>query len=40
LVEVGEFDADQIHTPGIFVDRLLVGTTYEKRIERLTTTPR
>ncbi|MFM9871894.1 MAG: CoA transferase subunit A [Fimbriimonadaceae bacterium] len=40
LVEVGELDADQIHTPGIFVDRLLVGTTYEKRIERLTTTPR
>jgi 3-oxoacid CoA-transferase subunit A len=40
LVEVGEFDADQIHTPGIFVDRLMVGTTYEKRIERLTTTPR
>lgn len=40
LVEVGELDADQIHTPGIFVDRLLVGTSFEKRIERLTTTPR
>lgn len=40
LVEVGELDADNIHTPGIFVDRLIVGTNYEKRIERLTTRPR
>lgn len=40
LVEVGELDPDNIHTPGIFVDRLLVGTQYEKRIERLTTRPR
>lgn len=40
LVEVGELDADNIQTPGIFVDRLIVGTNYEKRIERLTTRPR
>jgi 3-oxoacid CoA-transferase subunit A len=36
LVEIGELDADQIHTPGIYVDRLIVGTGFEKRIERLT----
>lgn len=40
LVEVGELDADQIHTPGICVDRIVVGTQYEKRIERRTTRPR
>src|ERR1700716_2596603 len=33
LVEVGELDPDQIHTPGIFVDRIIEGTSYEKRIE-------
>ncbi len=40
LVEPGKMDADQIHTPGIFVQRLLKGPGYEKRIERLTTRPR
>lgn len=40
LVEVGELDPDEIHTPSIYVDRILVGTAYEKRIERLTTRPR
>lgn len=40
LVEVGELDPDHIHTPGIFVDRIIQGKTYEKRIERLTETPR
>lgn len=40
LVEVGELDPDQIHTPGIYVDRILLGTNYEKRIERRTTRPR
>ena len=40
LVEVGELDPDQIHTPGIYVDRIIQGTNYEKRIERLTTRPR
>ena len=36
LVEVGELDPNQIHTPGIFVQRILQGSGYEKRIERLT----
>lgn len=36
LVEVGELDADQIHTPSIYVDRIIVGESYEKRIERRT----
>jgi 3-oxoacid CoA-transferase subunit A len=40
LVEVGELDPDQIHTPGIYVDRILQGAVYEKRIERVTTRPR
>lgn len=40
LIEVGQFDADQIHTPSIFVDSVLVGTKFEKRIERLTISPR
>jgi 3-oxoacid CoA-transferase len=33
LVEAGELDPDQIHTPGIFVDRIIQGEKYEKRIE-------
>jgi 3-oxoacid CoA-transferase subunit A len=36
LVEVGELDPDHIHTPGIFVDRIIKGTHYEKRIEQRT----
>jgi 3-oxoacid CoA-transferase subunit A len=36
LVEVGELDPDQIHTPGIFVNRIFLGTDYEKRIEQVT----
>lgn len=40
LVQPGELDPDQIHTPGIFVQRLVVGKHYEKHIERLTTRPR
>jgi 3-oxoacid CoA-transferase subunit A len=35
LVDVGELDPNQIHTPGIFVQRILVGSGYEKPIERL-----
>jgi 3-oxoacid CoA-transferase subunit A len=35
LVEVGQLDPDQIHTPGIFVDRI-VATNSEKRIEQRT----
>jgi 3-oxoacid CoA-transferase len=33
LVEPGELDPDQIHTPGIFVNRIIQGANYEKRIE-------
>ena len=35
LVEAGELDPDQIHTPGIYVDRVIKGT-FEKRIEQRT----
>jgi len=37
LVEIGELDPDQIHTPGIFVQRIIVSKDLEKRIEQLTT---
>ncbi|MGB1547264.1 MAG: CoA transferase subunit A [Alphaproteobacteria bacterium] len=40
LVEPREMDPDQIHTPGIFVQRILRGAHFEKRIERRTTRPR
>lgn len=40
LVEVGELSADEIHTPGIFVQRIFQGAAYEKRIERVTTRER
>jgi len=40
IVQPGELDPDQIHTPGIFVQRLVKGGHYEKHIERLTTRPR
>jgi 3-oxoacid CoA-transferase subunit A len=36
LVEPGELDPDQIVTPGIFVQHILEGTHYEKRIEKRT----
>ena len=36
LVEVGELDPNHVHTPGIFVQRILEGSGYEKRIERRT----
>jgi 3-oxoacid CoA-transferase subunit A len=36
LVEPGALDPDCIHTPGIFVQRLIVGRDYEKRIEQRT----
>ena len=36
LVPVGTLDPDQIHTPGIFVNRIIHGTRYEKRIEKRT----
>ena len=37
LVEVGELDPNQIHLPGVFVQRIFQGTDYEKRIEFETT---
>ncbi|RIJ42239.1 succinyl-CoA--3-ketoacid-CoA transferase, partial [Maribellus luteus] len=37
LVGIGELDHDAIHTPGIFVNRILKGAVFEKRIERVTT---
>ncbi|MGI6246686.1 MAG: CoA transferase subunit A [Pseudochelatococcus sp.] len=40
LVEVGGIDPDAVHTPGIFVSRIIHGINYEKRIERVTTRPR
>ncbi|POF34597.1 CoA transferase subunit A [Roseibium marinum] len=36
VVEIGELDPDNIHTAGIFVDRIIVGNP-EKRIEKRTT---
>jgi 3-oxoacid CoA-transferase subunit A len=36
LVPEGELDPDQVHTPGIFVQRVVRGAVYEKRIERRT----
>ena len=36
LVPAGELDPNQIHTPGIFVQRILQGEKYEKRIEQRT----
>ena len=33
LVDVGVLEADQIHVPGIYVDRIIQGERYEKRIE-------
>ncbi len=40
LVEVGELEPDMIHTPGIYVDRIVQGEHYEKWIEKRTTRPK
>jgi 3-oxoacid CoA-transferase subunit A len=40
LVPNGSLDPDQIHTPGIFVSRILQGRDYKKQIEFRTTRPR
>ena len=40
IVEAGGLSGDQIHTPGIYVDRIVLGPRYLKPIERLTTRPR
>lgn len=36
IVPIGQLDPDQVHTPGVFVQRVLQGQGYEKRIEQLT----
>lgn len=40
IVPEGSFDPDCVHTPGIYVDRIILSTINEKRIEKLTTRPR
>lgn len=40
IVEPGTFDPDCVHTPGIYVDRIVQCTINEKRIEKLTTRAR
>ncbi len=37
LVELGQLDPNQVHTPGIFIDAIFQGQDYAKRIERRTT---
>ncbi|MBR72783.1 MAG: succinyl-CoA--3-ketoacid-CoA transferase [Rhodospirillaceae bacterium] len=37
IVNTGELDPDNIHTPGVYVHRIIQGDSYEKRIERETT---
>lgn len=39
LVPVGELDPNEIHTPGIFVQRIFQGANFEKRIEQRTVRP-
>jgi 3-oxoacid CoA-transferase subunit A len=36
VVELGELDPDQIHLPGIYVHRIVINATPEKRIEQRT----
>jgi 3-oxoacid CoA-transferase subunit A len=38
MVPVGQLDPDQIHTPSIYVNRIVAGN-FEKRIERRTVRP-
>ena len=40
LVPAGSLDPNEIHTPGIFVQRIFKGENYEKRIEQRTVRPR
>lgn len=37
IVETGQLDPDQIHLPGVYVDRLIKGKSYVKRVENRTT---
>jgi 3-oxoacid CoA-transferase subunit A len=36
IVDTGELDPDQVHTPGIYVDRIVLNPTPEKRVEQRT----
>ncbi|HVJ44080.1 MAG TPA: CoA transferase subunit A [Dongiaceae bacterium] len=40
LVPAGAIDPDQVHTPGIYVDRIIKGAHYDKRVEKVTTRAR
>jgi 3-oxoacid CoA-transferase subunit A len=40
LVPAGTLDPNQVHTPGIYVQRIFQGVNYEKRIEHITTRKR
>jgi 3-oxoacid CoA-transferase subunit A len=40
VVSPGELDPDDVHTPGIYVQRVVKGERYEKWIERRTIRPR
>lgn len=40
IVAAGELDPDHVHTPGIYVDRIIQGPAYDKKIEFRTTRPR
>jgi 3-oxoacid CoA-transferase subunit A len=40
LVPLGSLDPNEIHTPGIFVQRIFQGKSYEKRIEQRTVSPK
>lgn len=40
IVEAGAFDPDCVHTPGIYVNRIVKSTTNQKLIEKLTTRPK
>ena len=37
IVEVGDLDPESVHTPGVYVHRLVLGSGYEKRIEKVVT---
>ncbi|MGB6545223.1 MAG: CoA-transferase, partial [Candidatus Acidiferrales bacterium] len=39
LADLGDLQPDSVHTPGIFVKRIIQGSVYEKRIERRTLRP-
>ncbi|KAF7995005.1 hypothetical protein HCN44_004477 [Aphidius gifuensis] len=37
ILEIGQIDPDNVHVPGIYVDRIIKGTNYEKRMEKIKT---